>query len=106
MTVIYRAHPLKNKSRTLYVGRTKQDLKKYIYHRNRECFISNPTSRRPLFEFLRKNYRTIRNAENCIGWEVLENIPKTETLTNVRRREQYWISMLKPQLNARNETTF
>ena len=102
-TLIYRAHPLRNKNRTLYVGRTKQNLEKYIHHRNMECFKSNPSSTRRLFNFLRKHYRTIESTEDNIGWEILESIPKDRSHKHVQRREQHWISYLNPQLNTRNE---
>jgi hypothetical protein len=105
-TIIYRAHPVRNKNRTLYVGRTRQHLQKYIHRRHLECFVSNPSSRRPLFTFLRKAYKTIENTEENISWETLEIVPSKRSHMHVRRREQYWISRLKPLLNARNEILF
>ena len=98
--VIYRAHPIKNKNKTLYVGRTCQDLEYYVNKRNRECFISNPSSRRPLFIFMRKKYKNIQGVRENVTWEVIENVHSN---VHVQRREQYWINKLNPILNARNE---
>jgi hypothetical protein len=100
--VIYRAYPTKNKNRTLYVGRTKQNFVYYIYKRYRECFITNPSTMRPLFTFLRKKYRTIEGAQENVKWEIIETKRKCSKRC-IQLREQFWINKLNPLLNARNE---
>ena len=101
--IIYRGYPVRNPNRTLYVGRTCQNLTHYVNKRNQECFTSNPSSRRKLFMFMRKAYRTKRSADTNIIWEVVEKIRNDKTSKQIQKREQYWIDRLEPAYNGRNE---
>jgi len=101
--IIYRGYPVRNPNRTLYVGRTRQDLSDYVNKRNQECFHSNPSSRRKLFLFMRKAYRTKLNADTNMHWEIVENIRDDRTKKQIQKREQYWIDRLEPSYNSRNE---
>ena len=99
---IYVGYPTKNRNRILYVGRTCQEFKQYIQKRNRDCFVSNPSCMRKLYAFMRKYYKNEHEVYEDMRWEIIEDV-LTENTNFVKRREQYWIKRLRPELNSRNE---
>jgi hypothetical protein len=98
---IYVGYPTKNRNRILYVGRTCQNFDKYVEKRHRDCFVSNPSCSRKLYSFMRKHYKQTNVSEN-LRWEIIEDVV-TDNELFVKRREQYWINRLSPELNSRNE---
>lgn len=102
MHCIYKGIPSKNERRTLYVGRTCQDLQEYVTKRYRECFHTDPSCMRKLYSFLRTHYKTTENASFNIKWVIIDRAP---TLHLAKLKEQMWINRLNPELNGRNEMT-
>lgn len=99
---IYVGYPTKNRNRVLYVGRTCQDFDMYVQKRHRDCFVTNPSCSRKLYSFMRRCYKDEKDVNENMRWEIIEDVV-TNNPTFVKRREQYWIQRLRPELNARNE---